>query len=220
MQTGVLLLHGFAGRPADVAPFKEYLLQNGYTVSAPVLPGHNSTRAELGKAKYTDWLTAAEDAAVELGKSCDRLVLAGFSMGGLLCVNLCDRVGAKQLVLVNTPVYYWDVKRIALNLVSDFPAYSRKYLTAAIEKPFPVLLEFLKILNMTKPLFSTVRCPAVIVQTKDDDTVRHKSADFIFGQLRGKRMMKQYEKGGHLVFLSPSGSTVCADIVRMLQLME
>lgn len=43
-KTGFLLLHGFTATTAEVRPLGEALHAAGHTVSAPLLPGHGTTR--------------------------------------------------------------------------------------------------------------------------------------------------------------------------------
>ena len=212
MPTGVLLLHGFAGSRREIAPLREYLTQSGFIVSAPILSGHESTRKNLAQAKCSDWIKSAAEAAAELKKSCDSLIMIGFSMGGLVAVNLCQDMDINRLILINTPVYYWDVKRIARNLVNDFKKYSKKYFIASTDKPLPALLQFLKILRKTKPLFSCINCPIFIIQTLDDDTVNCKSADYIYRRVKGDRVIKKYKEGGHLLFETDVAQDVCFEI--------
>jgi len=212
MPTGILLLHGFAGTRNDVEPLKAHLETFGFIVFAPVLPGHESTRRAFSKSKYTEWIKSAEEAANSLKKQCDNLILIGFSMGGLISVNLCQSMNIEKLILINTPVYYWDIKRIIKNLIGDLIKYSKKYFTASTDKPLLALLEFLKILRKTRPLFSTINCPTLVIQTLDDDTVNSKSADFIFQNIKGGKILKKYETGGHLLFETEIASDVCVDI--------
>ena len=197
--TGILIIHGFAGSRGETAPLKNFLEDCGFTVSCPVLPGHESTRKNFAKAKYGDWISAAAEAAIELEKNCDRLIIIGFSMGGMIGAHLCRNMNVERLILINTPVYYWDFKQMAKNLRCDFGVYSRKYLAECTNKPFMALIQFQKLLSKTKPLFSKLACPVLIIQTLDDDTVNSKSADYIFRNIPGEKYIKKYEVGGHWV---------------------
>ena len=212
MTSGILILHGFAGSPKDIAMLGDHLSQCGYTVSAPVLAGHDASRKALADAKPPDWIASAEQAAAELRNTCSDIILIGFSMGGLIAVNLCQRLAIHKMVTINTPIFYWNCWQIIKNLARDFFHYGRIYLAAAVEKPFAALLSFLKLLHMSKPLFASVHCPALILQTMDDDTVHHKSADFIFRHVQGEKKLIKLQNGGHLVFYTEEGLRVCAAV--------
>jgi carboxylesterase len=81
---GVLLLHGFSGTPREMWPLGAYLHERGFTVSAPLLPGHGSTLAEINRVNWRDWVAGVESAYVHLKQKTTRWFIAGFSMGSLL----------------------------------------------------------------------------------------------------------------------------------------
>jgi carboxylesterase len=87
---GVLVLHGFTGSPVTIKPWAEYLNQIGYTVAAPCLPGHGTTWQEMNETTWQDWYDEVELSFIELKSKCDRVFVAGFSMGGALALRLCQ----------------------------------------------------------------------------------------------------------------------------------
>ncbi len=179
----------------------DYLCDKGYKVIMPLLAGHEKTLRDLSLSKYRLWLQSAEDAYLALSKTCDDVIVIGFSMGGLIAVNLYQRHRFGKIITVNTPIYYWNIKRMVLNLCSDFKTYSGKYFFASVNKPLRSLLEFQKLLSRTKPLFSKMDCDALIIQTQDDDTVNIKSADYIYKKIKGSKTLLKPPSGGHVVFL-------------------
>ena len=48
--TGVLLIHGFTGLPAELVMMGRYLQQRGCTVLGVRLAGHGTTVEEIGRA--------------------------------------------------------------------------------------------------------------------------------------------------------------------------
>ena len=55
-RTGCLLLHGFTSTPAELRPLGEALHRAGYTVHAPLLPGHGTSPEDLLHITYCDWI--------------------------------------------------------------------------------------------------------------------------------------------------------------------
>ncbi len=102
-RVGVLLVHGITATPQMVRPVAERLAEQGYAVSAPLLPGHGTSWRQMSRTRYVDWLRAVESAAEDLSRSTDRLVAFGVSLGGALVTDLAhgrpDLVDG--LVLVN-----------------------------------------------------------------------------------------------------------------------
>jgi carboxylesterase len=216
-KTGILLLHGFAGSRRELTPLQKYLEDRGYIVSTPLLAGHGSTRKNLAASTYQDWIQSAMAAATELKDRCGKLSVVGFSMGGLVAVHICRKINVEKLIFINTPIYFWDVRRIAKNLAGNLPVYANHYFKACIEKPIPALVEFLKILRKTKPLFSDITCPVIIFQTRNDDTVHHRSANFIYRHVKGAAVLQEYHSGGHELFWTNAALHACADIERALK---
>lgn len=90
---GCLLLHGFTGTTSSMKPMGEYLAGKGITVLGPRLPGHGTDVADMGRWSHTDWTQAVETALEELGAMCERVFVAGLSMGGTLTLYLGENRG-------------------------------------------------------------------------------------------------------------------------------
>jgi carboxylesterase len=105
-RTGVLLSHGFTGTPASLRPWAEHLHEQGFSVSVPLLPGHATRWQELNTTTYADWFAALDEAFQKLQAECDRVFVAGLSMGGCLALDLAIRRGREVagLALVNPSV--------------------------------------------------------------------------------------------------------------------
>lgn len=177
-KTGILLIHGFAGTPEEVRPLFETLEAKGYVVECPLLEGHGKTKRDLSQSNHQDWIASVEHAYLGLSQKCENVIAIGFSMGGLLVTNLWH-YRFSGLVTINTPVYYWNPKIIVRNLFVDFKKYSRKYIKASTDKTVTTLLEFQRLLSKTKSMLGNITSRTLVIQALDDDTVYHKSADYI-----------------------------------------
>ena len=85
---GVLVIHGVTGSPVSIAPLAKFLNKSGYTVNAPCLPGHGSSWEELNETTWQDWFAEVEKSYLDLQEKCDRVFIAGFSMGATLALRL------------------------------------------------------------------------------------------------------------------------------------
>lgn len=88
-RTGVLLLHGLCGTPAEMRFLAMGLARAGYTVHTPQLTGHGS--ASDGDSKWQDWYRSARAALIELRKECDTVIVGGLCMGAILGMHLAAR---------------------------------------------------------------------------------------------------------------------------------
>ncbi len=101
---GVLLIHGFTGDPTEVRGLGDALRSRGYTVYAPLLPGHGAKPEALEGVTWPQWLAAALHAYDYLAARCERVYIGGFSMGGALAILVAQERPATALVLMSTPM--------------------------------------------------------------------------------------------------------------------
>ena len=121
---GVLLVHGFTGAPYSMRPWAEHLEAEGYRVSVPRLPGHGTSWQELNRTQWVDWYAAAERAFGDLVRDCERVAVAGLSMGGALALRLAEQHGdaVAALSLVNPCINIADPRIRFSRLLSVVPS--------------------------------------------------------------------------------------------------
>jgi carboxylesterase len=99
---GVLVLHGFTGNPQSMRPLAEAFAAAGFTVDLPLLPGHGTAIEDMIPTRWDDWSGAVEAHFQALAARCDRVLVAGLSMGGALTCWLAERhPHLPGIVLVN-----------------------------------------------------------------------------------------------------------------------
>ena len=112
-RTGVLLIHGLGGTPAEMKTVAKRLSGAGNTVLCCQLAGHCSSEADLAATSWQDWYASAEQGLAQLEGCCDRIVVGGLSMGGLLAAKLAaaqpERV--RGLVILAPTLWYdgWSI---------------------------------------------------------------------------------------------------------------
>ncbi len=87
---GVVLVHGFTGTPYEVHYLGDQLARAGYTVRAPLLPGHGTSIGDLDETTWEDWAESVERALDALRVRCRRVAVVGQSLGGLLALHLAS----------------------------------------------------------------------------------------------------------------------------------
>lgn len=226
-QPAFLLLHGFGGDPWEVEPLAAALKERGCLVAVPTIKGLSiSSRRDMARYAYEEWIWAAEEAYKALNTQSDRIILAGFSTGGLIAVHLAIRHNPDAIIFMSTPVKHWDLKRIMKNLGEDIknrtPDHLGYYLKSTIKFPLRALWEFKRIQSETKSKFGQVRCPALILQGLDDDTVHYKSAAFIQKGLQSsnknqKAVLAYFEPAGHVLLQGPARDQALQRILKFLE---
>ena len=176
---GCLIIHGFGGSIYEVESLASYLVEKGYEVACPHLKGHTGKRQYMKNATYEDWIDSAKIELLRLKEKTEDIAIIGFSMGGLIAVNLACEYDIKTIVTINTPIYYWDFKRILFNLMEDIRHRSfnniKRYMEAIKNSPIAAMYNFQLLLKQTKPKLKQIDCPFLIIQAKDDDAVREQS---------------------------------------------
>ena len=83
---GVIIIHGGGGGTcADLKPLAEDLYRKGgYTISLPLLPGFGTKPEDLKEITIEEWKSTIDKELSKLMNKCDRIIVGGHSMGGLL----------------------------------------------------------------------------------------------------------------------------------------
>jgi carboxylesterase len=85
--TGIVLVHGFTGSPFEVRYLGEQLARAGFSVRAPLLPGHGTSLEDLDATTWQDWTEAVERAVDAMRVRYQRVAVVGQSLGGLLALH-------------------------------------------------------------------------------------------------------------------------------------
>ncbi|WP_273483448.1 alpha/beta hydrolase [Desulforamulus ruminis] len=210
-----LILHGFTGGPFEVLPLAEHLKSLGYTVAVPILAGHGDLPASLGPVSYQDWLASAERPLKHLLAAYPKVMVIGFSMGGLIGIHLARKYPIQALVTLSAPIYILNMKRIAQNILlsvknKDSRRRIRKYPGNLMRTPLRSVLHFKLLLARTKPLIPGITVPLLVVQGLKDDTVKPRSADYIYRRAGSSQKQVHYlPESGHLICCDGEASEVC-----------
>lgn len=100
MKPDLIFIHGMWSRHTVWSDWVRVFQAQGYNCLTPDLPGHSEhdSDTQLAGTKLQQYV----DAVVDLAKGCDRPVLIGHSLGGLLAQLAAQHVELSGLVLVNS----------------------------------------------------------------------------------------------------------------------
>ncbi len=196
---GVLLLHGLTGAPTEMRGLGEHLRGLGYSVDAPLLPGHGTHHRDLEHATRHDWIAAARTSLRALRANKRKVFIVGQSMGGLVALSLVadlDAAGADVAgVVALAPALM--VNRLALFThlapvlpLRFFPKYEErnpdlvdvsqlKEVWSYTHTPLRTVREILAFQHDVKALLPRVERPLLVMQGRKDKTVRPVSASTV-----------------------------------------
>lgn len=205
---GILICHGYKSSPKEVEALSRFFNGFGFKVYAVRLKGHGTSPINMKDVTWRDWYDSLQRGYAILRTHCSKVILVGFSTGGLLSLvtGAKKKQGLSGIVSINAALKLKDIKaRMVpginiwnemldklhietgkLEYVDDKPEnpnfnYSRNYLKGVEQ------LE--KLMHKTEDLLQDVTVPTVIIQAMKDPVVDSKSGDIIFEKIKSKNKM-------------------------------
>lgn len=221
----LLLLHGFGGGRIELAPLEKLLCRQGYCCHSITLPGHDSKGVIAPHIRHHDFQMGARKAYLELKKQHEHIAVIGFSMGGLLAINLAAEFTPVAIATINTPVLFWSPRAMAHWLRDDIqqrrPFHLHRLSSAIRRQKLRMNLEYPRLLFKTLPLMEQVRCPVLIAQSVFDDTSQMRSADMLKQLMRhANATVRYYDKSWHTICHSDDLGKLHRDIAAFLDGIE
>jgi carboxylesterase len=211
---GVLVLHGLTATVGTVLPLADALADAGFSVEAPLLPGHGTSVEDLERKGFADWLGAADEALVSLGARCDQTVVAGHSLGGTLALALAlEHPEIAGLVLVNP--FIEPPVPAAVQMLRAARGAGQRQLPAIgsdVAKPgvvedayhcVPVasLLSLFEAVGELAPRLGSIVCPVLLMTSRIDHVVPASHAELLAASLSGPLERVVLERSYHVATL-------------------
>jgi carboxylesterase len=190
-RVGVLLSHGFTGSPTSMVPWGQYLAEQGYAVSVPLLPGHGTTWQEMNTTTFDDWYSSLEQDFEKLRARTDVVVVGGLSMGGCLAISLAAHhpKDVAGLVLVNPAVASTNKQLLAVPalkyLVKGMPAIGNDIKKPGVSEhaypktPLKALHSMIRAWKQVRDDLPRVTAPVLLFRSAEDHVVDPSSARII-----------------------------------------
>lgn len=232
-EIGVLALHGLTGTPQVLGRSTAALEEAGYTVHAPLLPGHGTTVEDLARTSWDDWTKAADSSLSSLLDRTERVLVMGLSMGGTLALQLAGRRSqVAGVVAINSPaIPIPEVEQQLLSaidegetMIPDFgldladptasaPAYG--------ECPLVSMLELCRGIWEVQADLPNVTCPALLAASQIDNVIpalesREHIADLISGPVERLDLARSR----HLATIDFDKQNIADSVLKFLQVLE
>ncbi|WP_408954467.1 alpha/beta hydrolase [Natroniella sp. ANB-PHB2] len=227
-QTACLLIHGFTGSPAHMRLLGEALHQEGYTVSGILLPGHGTCVEDMEQTDWQDWLTAVEEEYQQLRAEYNQVYLLGLSMGGILSLLLAENYAVDKVVSLAAPIKIQNKLAYLTPILKWFKRFQyssngdnleeETYAVGYSATPLKTVPSLLKLIRLAKNDLEKVKCPALVIQSYKDKTVKPVSAEIIYEQVMSqKKDILWLEKSRHVVTLGSEKEMVHRQIINFLE---
>ncbi|MEO8287550.1 MAG: alpha/beta fold hydrolase [Chloroflexota bacterium] len=208
-----LLIHGFSGSPLEMRWLGTYLAERGIRVEGVRLAGHGTEPEALTHLTWHDWLQSASEGLERLLIGREQVVVVGFSMGGLLALQLCAAYPNKisKVVTISSPIYFRDQRIHLIPVVrhvvrwhhirrpgtsTDPEAHTRYH--AYRRYPLIAVDHLLDLMRVTRKLVPAIQTPALVMHGLLDHVVHPKSASYLFRTLgSGRKELVWWQNSGH-----------------------
>lgn len=223
---GVLLIHGFTGSTAELQPMGKYFHELGYTVSAPLLAGHGVTPEEMMQTGWRDWWRSALDGYEQLrAYGCERIYVAGLSMGGVLALRIAREKQVTGVVTMASPMRFKNKKARFAWFMHYFVPYQyrsetkREHIEERIvpydRTPVKSVASLRRLIHNVRARLHQIRVPALVIQGGEDETIYPDDAHIILAGLgsQDKRLL-WYPNSTHIIVLDHDRKQMFAEIAQ------
>lgn len=226
---GALVLHGLTGCPQPLRPLAQAFADAGLRVELPLLPGHGTRVEDMVTTTWDDWSTAAESAHAKLAASCDKVVVAGLSMGGALSLWLASRHPEIAGVVCVNPVIRIDDELTVLfrQMIEDgqdrIPAIAgdladpEAHETGYGETPLAQVLSLSEGLDRLRPELGKVTSPLLLMNSPQDHVVPPPNSDELAGAVGGPLERISLERSYHVATVDYDRDLICAEATAFAQ---
>ena len=222
---GALVIHGFTGNPGSMRGVAEALVDAGFSVEMPLLPGHGTAVEDMIETGWPDWLAGAEAAYQALAARCEKVVIVGLSMGGGLTAWLgSEHPEVAGLVCINPLVQEPEGMREIIEAIAAEGTELIDGIGADIADPdateaaypqTPVrpLLTLFTAADELSHRLERITCPVLIITSVDDHVVAPVNSDTLAERVTGPVERLYARRSYHVVTLDYDRAEVIAATV-------
>jgi carboxylesterase len=202
-------------------PLAEALADAGFTVELPLLPGHGTSVEDMLTTRWADWSGAAEAAYVELAGRCDRVIIAGLSMGGTLTCWLASRhPEVAGIICVNPAVEppaesFMEILDgmlasggVTLPAVGNDIARPGMQELAYDQTPIRGMKDLLAAITELESDLGDIRCPLLLFNSPQDHVVPPSASDHLASRVGGSVERVVCERSYHVATLDFDGPEI------------
>ncbi len=183
----IVLIHGFGKR--KTMEFDNLLSAlDGNDIVTPVLFDH----LDEGDDNCSDWIYRAEQALSEAKNKSGKVILIGFSMGGVIASYLASKYHVDKLILLAPAFEYFTIKT-ATSAVSKMISKSK---SSTPDLPSNFTSTFMEVVNNYKNSIESIKCPTLMIHASDDEVIPSSVSTKYYQKLKTKHKNCVIIEGG------------------------
>lgn len=225
-KVGILISHGYKSAPQEVEPLAQFLNGFGFKIYATRLRGHGTAPSDLKNVTWEEWYSSFQRGYAALQNICSKIVIIGFSTGGLLGLLSCARKNhfSKKLtaiVSINAALKLLDIKarmvpginvwnemlekfhieKGKFEYVDDQPEnphinYSRNYLKS--------VNQLQNLMEVCEKNLQKISTKALIIQASQDPVVNPVSGKMIYEKIQSsEKFLSEVNFSNHVIIHCP-----------------
>jgi carboxylesterase len=230
-----LLLHGFGDTPQTLEHLAASIHAQGWTVRAPLLPGHGRTLDAFAASRAMDWIEFARAELESLRARYAAVAIVGLSMGGSLATILAAETPDVRALVLLAPYLSMPtrLRRAArahylLGILFPYlrgggersirdPAEAARNLAYGFTTP-RLVFELARVVDYARAAAPTVAAPTLVVQSRQDHRVPPDAAERAFALVTAReRRLVWTEGNGHILTVDYGRQAVFAVVIDWLE---
>ena len=194
----------------------------GYGVEVPLLVGHGTTLSDLMEVQPQQWIDPLDALITSLLSEGQSVVLAGLSLGSILCLQLALRYPQiKALLLYSPPIRSGDPRRFLAPLlirftqslpkpVSDFcDPIAAQRLWSYDRYPVATSALVLDLISRTRKQLSKVQQPLLAIASRRDKVISASGIQLLMRTVNSSpRELHWLERSGHAITVDAEWTAV------------
>ncbi|MFI3283930.1 MAG: alpha/beta fold hydrolase [Erysipelotrichaceae bacterium] len=174
----IVCIHGFGKRKSvEFDVLKSYLSE--YECVIPDLFDQSNE-----EDKYMeDWIKRAEDVLLSVTRRHKRIILVGFSMGGVIASHLASKIRVERLILI-APAFEYFTFTTATSVLSDvFSKSKKKCEDSFIPLPKDFTSTFINIVDTYAQDIYRVECPLMMLHASEDEVISSNVSEKVYRKI-------------------------------------
>ena len=230
----VLMLHGFGDTPQTMGYLATHIHTQGWSVRAPLLPGHGRTLTEFAASRSDEWIQLAREELATLCARYEVVAVVGQSMGGSLATILAAESPNVRVLALLAPYLSMPtrLRRAAgmHHLLGSVMPFLRGGGERSIRDPNEVaknlaygyttprlVFELGRVVDRAREAAPRVAVPVLVIQSRQDNRIPPDAAERAFALFGARERRLMWTEGnGHIISVDYGRQSIFAAVSEWL----
>lgn len=209
-KTVIVCFHGFGRKRSD-----EFLPLTEYFDDIEVVVPDLYNILDPTDDQWTDWVARAEDTLAQLANQGKRIILVGFSMGGVIASYCASKPNVDKLILIAPAFEYFNLSN-ATEVIASLFEKKEENTSPYPELPTNFTTTFTSLVDNCKSAVEDIHIPTLIVHGNEDDVIMVSSSRRFFKKIpTQEKFLLILEGVTHQVLSNPVASKIVFENIQL-----